>query len=92
MTTSFLKPRSVIDPPQGALQYSPEIFGYEGDTLAELVTAMNAGAGIQAVDPDNFYVVESVEYQVAVTKPAIGMTPAEMKYSALVWATRCERI
>ena len=88
MTTSFLKPRSVIDPPQGALQYIPEIFGYEGDTLAELVTAMNGGAGIQAVDPDNFYVVESIEYQVTLVKA----NPLAMKYSALVWATRCERL
>jgi len=84
----YLRPRSVIEPPQGDFVYIPRIFTYESDTAVGLALEMTVGLEIQSQDPDWYWVVEDVEYQVTVIKLAIGMNPAVLSYSALVWATQ----
>ena len=84
----YLKPRSVIEPPQGDFIYQPRIFLYESDTSAGLQLLMNPALGILSQETDWYWVIEDVEYQVVVVKQAIGMNPAILSYSALVWATQ----
>lgn len=84
----FLRPRSVNPPAQGDFIYIPTIVGYEADTLAALVLQMNVGAGIQNTEPDWWWVVEQIQYETTVVKPEIGMNPAIIKYSAMVWLTK----
>lgn len=92
VTRAFLKPRSVDTPPQGDFEFLPQVTLYESDTAAGLEAAMDIGATNQSQDLDNYWVVESVEYQVAVLQHAIGMNPAVLSYSALVWSTRAHRV
>lgn len=84
----FLRPRSVIEPPQGDFIYLPVVKLYESDTSAGLEALLNIGAGFQSADTDWYWVIEDIEYQVAVVRPEIGMNPAVLSYSALVWATQ----
>jgi hypothetical protein len=88
VATKFLRPTSVVQPYGGDFDYLPQVFLYEDTTIAGLEAQLSDRATIQAVDPDNYWVVESVEYQVVVTKHALGMDPAEMNYSAMVYATQ----
>ena len=88
--TQYLHPTSVKLPSQGAFQFWPEIKVFDEPTAQDLENAMNAGAAIQGQDPDNYYVVESVEYQVVVTRTHPS-TPV-VRYTALVHATRVEII
>lgn len=92
VTRAFLRPVTVEPPPQGDFEYIPEVYGYEGDTMAELIDAMNGGVGTQSTDLENYFVVEDIQYQVAVTKPAVGNNSAELLYSAMVWATRVHKV
>ena len=92
VSRSFLQPRSVTKPSQGDFQYTPIVEIFEADSAAGLQALLVADVGAQSVDNENFWVIESIEYQVAVPKPAIGMNPAEMKYSALVWATQVKKV
>ena len=84
----FLRPRSVDDPAQGDFLYLPRVFTYEADTAAALADEMNIGAGIQSQDTDWYWVIEDIEYQTTVLSQELGMQPAVLKYSALVWATQ----
>ena len=84
----FLRPRSVIEPPQGDFIYLPRVFLYEADTAAGLQAAMNPAFQLESQDTDWFWVIEDIEYEVAVARPEIGMNPAILSYSALVWATQ----
>ena len=84
----FLRPRSVIEPPQGDFIYLPRVFLYEADTAAGLQATMNPVFQLESEDTDWYWVIEDIEYEVAVVKPAIGMNPAILSYSALVWATQ----
>lgn len=82
----FLRPRSVIEPPQGDFVYLPRVFLYEADTAAELEDLMNPGFGAQSQDTDWYWVIESIQYQVATTR--LHNTQPKVRYSALVWATQ----
>lgn len=92
MANRFLQPRSVSLPSQGAYQFVPTFFVREADSAAALEALLNVESGVQATDPDNYWVIEEIEYQVTVTKLASGNKPAQMKYSAMIWATRVEII
>jgi hypothetical protein len=89
---AFLRPRSVIEPPQGDFRYLPEYRLYEAPTAALLQDALNLEAGVDQQDLLNFWVVEEIQYQVAVLKQEIGMTPAVMSYSAVVRATQVIKV
>lgn len=84
----FLRPRSVIEPPQGDFIYLPRVFLYESDTAAGLEATMNPAFQLEGQDTDWYWVIEDIDYQTAVVKPAQGMNPAILSYSALVWATQ----
>lgn len=88
MATSFLRPRSVQLPPQGAYDYIPVVKLYESDSAAGLEALLSGGFGVESLDPDNYYVIESIEYEVEY-KPA---PMAEWRYSALVWATQVLKV
>jgi hypothetical protein len=87
---AWLKPKSVALPSQTYAQYTPLVVIKEAPTAAELEVMLNAEASIRSLDVQNYYVVESVEYQVAVLQPMIGGNPAILSYSALVHITRVE--
>jgi len=89
---AYLKPRSVDVPPQGDFVYPPVVKLFESDTSAGLQALLNADFGIDQQDLTAFWVIESVQYAVAVTKMAQGNNSAELLYSALVWATRVEKV
>lgn len=82
----FLRPRSVIEPPQGDFIYLPRVFVYESDTAAGLEALMNPGFGAQSQDTDWYWVIEDIDYQVAVTRTHNNQP--KVRYSALVWATQ----
>ena len=84
----FLRPRSVIEPPQGDFIYLPRVFVYESDTAAGLEALMNPAFETESADTDWYWVVEDIEYQVTLIDAPSGMTPAVLSYSALVWATQ----
>jgi hypothetical protein len=87
---AWLRPRSVNLPSQTAAQYTPIVVLKEAATLADLQDLLNVDAGIRAEDTDNYYVVESVEYQVAVLQSMLGGNPPILSYSALVHISRVE--
>ena len=89
---AFLRPRSVDDPPQGDYEYKPRIIGFEDVTLAGLLAKILASTEFQALSLDVFWVVEEIEYEVVVTKLAVGGLPAELNYSCLVWYTEALKI
>ena len=64
----------------------------ESDTAAGLQAELQVGVDVQSVDTTAFYVIESVQYQVVMTKEAKGNKPAEMKYSALIWASQALKV
>jgi hypothetical protein len=84
----FLRPRSVNEPPQGDYIYIPVVIIKEAATAAELEVLLNLGATGQSLDTDWFWVIERIDYEVAVLQPMIGGNPAILSYSALVHATQ----
>ena len=92
ISRAFLRPRSVMEPPQGDFEYVPVIRGYEDTTLAGLNAKLQTEKDIQAASVDELFVIEEIEYQVVVTKPSIGGNPAELLYSAMVWATEVVKV
>ena len=88
MANKFLRPTSVVQPYGGDFDYLPHVLLLESTTMDGLQEQLNTRVTIQVVDPDNYWVIESVEYQVTVTSPKKGNTPAEMNYSALIYATQ----
>jgi hypothetical protein len=92
MATRWLHPRSVSLPSQGAYQFLPKVILHEAATAAELQDLLNVGAISQSTDPDNYYVVESIEYQVAVLQTMLGGNPPILSYSALVRLTQVQII
>jgi hypothetical protein len=89
---AFLKPRSVSEPPQGDFRYLPEYRLYEAPTAALLQEALNLQVSVDTQDILNYWVVEEIQYQVAVLKHALGADSAEMSYSAVVRATQVVKI
>ena len=92
VSRAFLKPVTVEPLPQGDFEYGPVVNVYESDTAQGLEDLMAGAATTNAQATDWFWVIESVQYQVVVTKPAVGNNPAEMLYSALVWATQVRKV
>lgn len=88
MVDSFLRPRSVIAPPQGALTYTPKIVFLEDSSLAGLQAQVDATTGTQSIDADNYYVLEQVQYQVMTSK--LGPGPDTI-YTCMIWLTKAEK-
>jgi hypothetical protein len=89
---AYLKPRSVDVPPQGDFVFPPVVKIFEAGTAAGLQALLDADFGIEQQSLTEFWVVESIQYAVVVTAMTSGMTPAELLYSALVWATKVEKV
>jgi hypothetical protein len=92
VANAFLRPRSIAQPSQGRYEYFPEAVIHESDTAAGLEALLNGTVSVQSTDVDNYYVVESVEYQVAVVQTMLGGNPPILSYSALVHLTRVNKI
>jgi hypothetical protein len=84
----FLRPVSVQEPPQGDFKYLPVVIIKEAATAAELEVLLNLGSVVQSEETDWFWVIERIDYEVAVLQPMIGGNPAILSYSALVHATQ----
>lgn len=89
---AYLKPRSVDVPPQGDFAYPPVVKLFEADTAAGLEAMMDADFGIQRQSITEYWVIESIQYAVVVTAMWSGMVPPKLLYSALVWATKVEKV
>ena len=89
---AFLQPRSVAAPPQGDFTFPPVVKIYEADSAAGLELLMDGDFSIQAASIAEFWVIESVQYATTVVKPEVGMNPAVVLYSALVWATQVKKV
>jgi hypothetical protein len=87
---AWLQPKSVSLPSQKVVQYTPLVVVKEAATAAELQDLLNVDVGIRSTEVTNYYVVEHVEYQVAVLQPMIGGNPAILSYSALVHLTQVQ--
>ncbi|MDB4312221.1 hypothetical protein N9937_02200 [bacterium] len=85
MTTSYLKPRSVELPAQGAFQFRPSVFLLEDSSMAGLQAQLNAEVVTQQSDPANYWVIEDIQYVVSKDSPG-------MLYSVMIWATQVEKI
>jgi hypothetical protein len=48
--------------------------------------------GIDAASDTEYWVVESIQYQVAVKQSMLGGNPSILSYSALVWATKVLKV
>ena len=86
MANKWLQPRSVLPPVQTPLQYQPRVLLLEDTTMAGLQAQLENEVNLNSVDPVNYWVVESIHYQVT---PSPGMG---MHYSVLVHATQCIEI
>jgi hypothetical protein len=86
---AFLRPRSVAEPPQGDFRYLPEVRIYTDTTAAGLQAQLDIEFDVSAASVQELWVIESIQYAVVVTQP--GPNP-DMEYSALVWATKVERV
>ena len=89
---AWLRPVSVREPPQGDFAYLPVVIAFEDTTLAGLEAQMDADFPTRAQTATEYWVLEQIQYQVSVTKPAIGGNPAELHYSAMVWLTKVEKV
>jgi hypothetical protein len=89
---AFLQPTTVREPSQGDFTYLPVVKLYEATTAAALEDLMSVDFGINQQSITEYWVVEEIKYEVVVTAMKSGMTPAELLYSALVWATKVEII
>ena len=83
---------SVREPPQGDFTFLPVVKAFEDTTLAGLNSQLDASFGVQSQSVQELWVLEEIEYQVSVTKTAVGGNPAELHYSALIWATKVQRV
>jgi hypothetical protein len=92
VANSFLRPRSISQPSQGRYEYFPEAVIHEADTAAGLEALLAGTVYVQSTDVDNYYVVESVEYQVVVVQTMLGGNPPILSYSALVHLTRVNKV
>ena len=84
---AWIKPKSVDIPPQGDFTFLPVVKAFEDTTLAGLNSQLAADFPTRAQSTQELWVLEEIEYQVSVTKPALGGMPAELHYSAMIWAT-----
>ena len=89
---AWLRPMSVREPPQGDFTFLPVVKAFEDTTLAGLNSQLDADFGVRSQSLNELWVLEEIEYQVSVTKSAVGGLPAELHYSALIWATKVERV
>ena len=89
---AFLQPKSMDMPVQGDYEFRPLIIFYEDTTMAGLQAQVLAGMIVQQEDPTDLFLVEEVDYQVSVTAPKSGMTPAELHYSVMVHVSWAHRI
>ena len=89
---AYLKPRSVDVPPQGDFVYPPVVKIYEADSAAGLEALLSADFGIQQQSITEFWVIESIQYATTVLAQELGMQVAVVKYSALVHATKVEKV
>jgi hypothetical protein len=89
---AYLKPRSVDVPPQGDFVFPPVVKIFESDTAAGLEALMDADFGIQQESITEFWVIESIQYSVSVIKLETGANDHMALYSALVWATKVEKV
>ena len=89
---AYLKPRSVDVPPQGDFVFPPVVKIFESDTAAGLEALLDADFSIQQQSITEFWVIESIQYAVTVIRPEVGMNPAVVRYSALVWATKVGKV
>lgn len=89
---AYLKPRSVDVPPQGDFVFPPVVKLFEADTAAGLQALLDVDFGIEQQSITEFWVIESIQYAVVVTAMWSGMTPPVLLYSALVWATKVEKV
>ena len=89
---AWLRPMSVREPPQGDFSFLPVVKAFEDTTLAGLNSQLDADFGVRSQSLNELWVLEEIEYQVSVTKTAVGGNPAELHYSALIWATKVQRV
>lgn len=89
---AFLQPKSMDMPVQGDWEFSPVYVFLEDTTMAGLQAQLDAASIAQQQNLTDLYVIEEIEYQVVVTKPAIGMNPAELLYTCMVWGSWAHRI
>ena len=89
---AWLRPRSVAEPPQGDFAYLPFVKGFEDTTLAGLNAQLAADFPIRAQSVQELWVIEQIEYQVVVLQHALGGMPAERLYSAMIWATKVQKV
>ena len=83
MANKWLQPRSVIPPVQTPLEFRPRVLLLEDTTMAGLQAQLENETNLNAVDPANYWVIESIEYQVT---PGPGMGK---HYSVCIHATQC---
>ena len=89
---AWLRPMSVREPPQGDFTFLPVVKAFEDTTLAGLNSQLDADFGVRSQSLNELWVLEEIEYQVSVTKTAVGGNPAELHYSALIWATKVQKV
>ena len=85
VSRSFLRPKSVDEPPQGDFEYIPIIQGFEDTTLAGLNAQLSLDRQARAQSVTSYYVIEEIEYQVV-------YTPMNTLYSCMIWATEIRRV
>lgn len=92
VSRTFLQPTSMKIPPQGDYEYRPIILFLEDTTMAGLQAQLTAQVSAQELSEVALYVLEEIEYQVNVTKPAVGMIPAELNYSCMLWFSEAKKV
>ena len=76
-------------PPQGSFRYYHEIRVFEADSAAELETLVNNAVDIGlAGDSDNWWIVESVDYEIYTTPPPMPT----VKFTVLIHGARAEKV
>ena len=89
---AYLKPRSVDVPPQGDFTFPPVVRLFEADSALGLELLLAADFSVQQTSITEFWVIEAIQYATTVIRQESGMHPAVVLYSALVWATKVEKV
>lgn len=89
---AFLRPKSMDMPTQGDWEFRPIVVFLEDSTMAGLQAQVDAGTIIQQQDPTDLYILEEIEYEVAVVRPEVGMNPAVLLYSCMLHVSHAHRI
>ena len=79
-------------PVQGDFEYSPLFVFLEDATMVGLQAQLSAEVTNQAEDVTDYFMVEQIQYQVSVIKPAVGMNDQVMSYSCMIWGSHARRI